>query len=133
NQVELYQHTPFHAGIRSAIVPGWGQGFNMQPVKGSLVFTSFVATTWLALYSTHKYRQSYDDYNAKGVKDDGLYNAYESERTEAYVLGSVAVLIWAFSIVDAAKNAYRPLLAKETSIQIAANDKEGKIVWNRRF
>lgn len=130
---ELARPSPSHAAIRSAFVPGWGQAFNRQSVKGALFFLTFVGTAAGSLSQYRNSRESFDLYKKRGVKESPSYDDYKSQQTRATVLGGVALLAYGLSIVDAYRNAYNPIYSRQTSWDVAWQDEAVEVQWSRKF
>jgi hypothetical protein len=131
--VELYRPSPAAAAVRSALIPGWGQSYNKQQVKGALFFLSFAAATYGSISLYQKSNNSYHSYIQNGQKDDPRYDDYSSERTQAYMLGGTAALLWGVSMIDAYIHGYAPLWSDNSAVQIALVPGEGSVVWRKRF
>lgn len=130
---DLSNRTPTHAAVRSALVPGWGQVFNRDRIKGILFFVTTTASAVGSVLLYNDSRDSYDDYKAQGLKDSSLYDDYEDKRTQAMVLGVAAVVFYTVGIVDAYKKAYQPLYSTKSSVNLALSPTESQIIWERRF
>jgi len=135
---ELGAHKPGNSLARSALIPGWGQAFNGQTTKGVLFFSVFAAATAGSFIRYNKSNQSYNDYLSQGVKGSPKYDDYQTQRTQAYVLGGVAVGIWLFGMFDAYHQAYSPYLSDNNSLQFAFNTGDDNslkstLSWRRRF
>ncbi|MBD3347904.1 MAG: PEGA domain-containing protein, partial [Candidatus Eisenbacteria bacterium] len=52
--IRLSRKTPLGAGLRSAIVPGWGQYYTDQGVKGTLFLTAEIAALSVVLWANEK-------------------------------------------------------------------------------
>lgn len=133
HEVEFSKVAPINSAVRSALIPGWGQQFNRQKVKGTLFFVTFVTSTFGAIHLYSKSQDSYDEYKARGLKDDALFNDYEDQRAQAEVLGGFALLLWAFSITDAYRNAYNPLYSQRVHMELAANTDGPEVRVTKRF
>lgn len=131
--VEFSKVSPTSSAVRSALLPGWGQHFNRQPVKGSVLFLSFAASAFGAFYLNAKAGNTYDDYKARGSKNDPLFDDYEDEKSQATILGMGAGLIWAFSVFDAYRNAYNPLYTREMNLELAYADSETSVRVTKKF
>jgi hypothetical protein len=134
NVVELTAHSPTNASIRSALIPGWGQTFNGEKVKGVVLFCSFVAASVGSWGRYQSATNSFDDYKSRGIKEGSSYDDYKRARTQSLLLGVAALGLWIGSVVDARRNAYHPVLSQNTNIDIAwtASD-EGQVVWRKKF
>ena len=130
---DLSKRDRFNSTVRSAFIPGWGQAFNEQRVKGGALFF----TTSLALAGSiilhNKSKDSFDDYQAEGRINGSKFDDYETERIQSIVLGSAAAALWVYGLIDAYRNAYNPLWSKNTSIELSLLPHESHIHWKRRF
>ena len=131
--VELSNHSPVNAGIRSAIVPGWGQWFNRQPVKASALFVVVAAGVVGTVKTHNRANDAYDAYKAEGLRNGSKYDDYVSARTNMLVLGGATIFLWAYGIFDAYHNAYNPLWSQEPSVQLAALPDGAAVTYRRRF
>jgi hypothetical protein len=131
--IELSNRSPFNAGIRSALLPGLGQRFNRQPVKGAILFTAVAVGLFGTLRTYDKSDDSYEEYEATGNSDDPAYDDYSRFRTQSMVLGGATLAIWIYSVVDAYRNAYNPLVTEDTGVQLALNETGAAVEWRRRF
>lgn len=130
---ELQSHTPVHAAIRSSLIPGWGQGFNGQSIKGMLFFLTFAGTLTGSLIQYQNSNDSFDQYQATGQRNNALFDDHENERLQSTILGVAAGLIYGISIVDAYRNAYQPLWSRDISIDIAMTENEAQLIWKKKF
>jgi len=119
HEIEFTRHSPVASATRSLLVPGWGQYFNRQRTKGTIFFVTTVGAAFASAQVYSKARDSYDSYKATGVRDDSHYDDYRRGRKNALILGGTAVLIWAVSIVDAYRNAYKPLYSQVPTVDVA--------------
>lgn len=131
--IELTTRSPRNAALRSALVPGWGQHFNRQPVKGTLFFLSTVAAAVGGLRLYDKSQDTFDEYERRGEKNSSLYEDYSDERTQAVLLGGLAGVLWVWSGLDAYRNAYTPLYTKDFHVEFALLPEEGVIRFNKKF
>lgn len=131
--IELSNHSPVNAGIRSALLPGWGQQFNRQPVKAAALFVVITVGAFGAVKSYHLSNDDYDKYKAIGNRNDTSYDDYGRHRTQALVLGGATVLLWVYSIFDAYRYAYNPLWGRDPSVQLALTDTGATMNWRRKF
>lgn len=131
--VEMHQRTPRNSGVRSALVPGWGQAFNNEKVKGVVLGLTFFASAYGAVTYYRKSQDTHEDYKARGVASDDLYDDYESELTAASVLGGLAFVLWGYSVIDASRGAYRQLYSQERSVNIVFSDGEPRLKVIQRF
>lgn len=133
HEVELTEHSPANASVRSALIPGWGQSFNGEKKKGAMLFVTATVAAFGAYHLNRKAADSLDTYNSRGVKDGSELDDYNKQHAQSVFLGSTALAIWLFSIFDAYRNAYAPLYSKNTSVQLVLNDEEEMLQWRRKF
>lgn len=131
--IELSNHSPVNAGVRSAFLPGWGQWFNRQPVKATALFVVVTGAAYGAVRTYHQSNSDYDVYKAIGSRNDPSYDDYSRHRTQAIILGSAAATLYLYSIWDAYRNAYNPLWSREPSVQLALRGDGASLQWRRRF
>lgn len=101
--LDLYflKHTRPNAALRSALVPGWGQFFNEQPVKGWVAGTVFFGAVGAYFYYTGRANEYFTDYEARGLSADASYADYEEQKQNAVTALTVAGGAWFLGIVDA--------------------------------
>lgn len=131
--ISFSRHSPGNAALRSALIPGWGQVFNQQRVKGISFFTMTALAATGALSLRSDYRRLYDQYEARGLKDDALYDEYKKKKTQSMALGVAAGLLWLIGIVDAHQNAYNPVFSREGGIEVIADADSTRLEWRKRF
>jgi len=115
--IRLMPKTPLKAGVRSAILPGWGQYYNDQRQKGTLFFLAEVAALGGTLWADVRRQDAMDAFEAArreyrlAEQVDGMDAAYEvmlrkfddlekwdgRRRRLAYV----AAAVWLANVVDA--------------------------------
>ncbi len=93
--------TPTNAAVRSAILPGWGQFFNQQPIKGYITGGAVAGLVTASILMYSKAESTYSDYEKKGSKDDDLYDDYKSEVRTTNILVAITAAAWIYNIVDA--------------------------------
>ncbi len=120
--VELTAHSPSNAAVRSAFVPGWGQGFNNERVKGSIFFLGTLGAVFGSFKLYEKAGDAYDDYKASGLKNSNKYDDYEQYRQQSLILGGAAAVLWIVGIFDAYRHAYQPLYSSARTVDVAFND-----------
>ncbi len=131
--VELTKVSPANSAIRSVFLPGWGQHFNRQRVKGTLFFFTFAAAAAGSLHLRSESKSSFDDYKRRGLKDDPLYDEYEDQKMQSTLLGIGAGILWTLSVFDAYRNAYNPLYTKNIELDLAYQTDETSIRLSRKF
>jgi hypothetical protein len=115
--IKLTRKTRFKAGLRSLLVPGWGQYYSGNNFRGGM-FTLGVISSAAGLYfADKKYQdkrslydiaaQQYFDAGSiserlrlKGVMDSAQRIAYKAE-TDRRALFLVGVGLWTYNIIDA--------------------------------
>ncbi len=131
--IELSNHSPVNAGIRSALLPGWGQQFNRQPVKAAALFMVITVGAFGAVKAYHQSNDDYNKYKSIGNRNDSSFDDYGRHRTQAYVLGGATLGLWVYSIFDAYRYAYNPLWSREHSVEVALLDDGAGVQWHRKF
>lgn len=131
--VPLMEHTPLNASIRSTLVPGWGQSFNGEKRKGSLLFGTTVAAVALSAYFYSSSQHSYDDYKASGRVNNENYDDYTRENALTWAFGSAAAFLWVYSIVNAGNTARRQNRQASLPLQISFNSDEASVQWKKEF
>ncbi len=96
---------------RSLLLPGWGQFYNREPIKGSVLVGGEIVAAGLSAMFHFMGNQAEQDYNALGLESDA--NAFADLRTKAsqnYQLRNIfiytAIGIHLFGIIDATINGY---------------------------
>jgi hypothetical protein len=126
--IDLSDRTPVNAGLRSLILPGWGQFFNDQPLKGYIVAGSAVVTVIGSYLLNEQANGTYNDYLNKGLKNDQLYSDYEMRQQQAMIVSYVAIGVWAYGVADAyifAMNSSRSTKKKNEGLSIIPTFKKG--------
>lgn len=100
-ELDFRGHDPRSAAVRSLLIPGWGQNFNRQPVKGAAFFLLAGGSLAGGLIMDHKARGTYNDYTTKGLKNDSLYDDYQDQRAQANILLGAAAGVWVWGALDA--------------------------------
>jgi len=135
---DVYNHSPGNSALRSALIPGWGQTFNGHNVKGAVLFGAFVGSLLGAVSLNNSANDSFRDYEETGLKDGDKFDSYESKKTQSNILFAAAGLMYVFGIVDAYKNAYKPLWSKNDGFEVVFNQEDenlltGEVRYNKRF
>jgi hypothetical protein len=110
--------TRFKAAFRSLVIPGWGQMYSGQKLRGA-VYTFGAAASLVTLAIVDRnFRDKRDDFNsanaayeqARSIEEKarlkpGVENAqqraYDAETTRNIAFG-VAAVVWALNVIDAA-------------------------------
>ncbi|MDD2524280.1 MAG: hypothetical protein WCS83_02015 [Endomicrobiia bacterium] len=98
---DFSEYTAMNASVRSAIMPGWGQGWNEQTTKGWIVFGVFSLSVFGAFYYYNVAESDYEKYENMGSINGSLYNDYKSSLNTSRTLGVVAIATWVYAVVDA--------------------------------
>ena len=98
---DFSESTALNSALRSAVMPGWGQGWNGQKTKGWIVFGVFAASVFGAFYYLNKSEGDYVSYERLGARSSSYYDDYEKDLNTSRILGCVAVATWIFAVVDA--------------------------------
>ena len=138
---DFSEKTPVNSALRSLILPGWGQFFNLQETKGYIVAgTAFVTVIGsYVLYS--KANKTYEDYENLGIKNSSLYSDYETQQNQAMIVSILAVGTWIYAVADAyitANNTGYGLngeksMLKIDGFKIAMRNKALGVIYNKQF
>ena len=110
----LSQKSPKIAALRSFMFPGGGQFYNDQPIKGSILSSAGIASTYLYLDFSNKYRRS--DNLDSSIKKDYLYkrNRY----------GWWVIIVYIYGLLDAVVEAHLHPFNKVMNENLEASDQE---------
>lgn len=133
HEYDFTTHTPASAAMRSLIIPGWGQSFNGQRTKGIIFFITTVGAAIGGIKLYDKSTRTHREYRNRGVRDDSIYDDYESQRTRAFALGGVAAVLWTAGVIDAYRHAYSRLYSKEASVDVVFVDDGAQITLKKSF
>jgi hypothetical protein len=121
DSVQKETHSPKRAGIYSAILPGWGQGYNHKYWKIPIIWTGFAATGYLIYRNAVPMQKAYNAYiwidqGSEGTppneyatqypsltKLESLYNQY---RHNVELYGLVSAAWYVLNIIDAIVDAH---------------------------
>lgn len=98
---DFSEYTATNAAIRSAVMPGWGQGWNEEELKGWIVFGIFAVSVFGTFYYLNKSEGDYETYRRLGSIDSSYYDDYEKDLNTSRILGGIAIATWIFAILDA--------------------------------
>jgi hypothetical protein len=122
---DFSDYSATNAAIRSAILPGWGQGWNEQEKKGWILFGIFMASACTAFYFNNEAEKSYRLYSEIGAPAGSEYDNYKRNFDTARILGTVAVLTWIYAVVDAyfvAKKEEKKYVSNKINFAVYNND-----------
>ena len=110
----LSQKSPKIAALRSFMFPGGGQFYNDQPIKGSILSSAGIASTYLYLDFSNKYRSS--DYLDSSINKDYLYkrNRY----------GWWVIIVYIYGLLDAVVEAHLHPFNKVMNENLEKSDQE---------
>ena len=110
----LSQKSPKIAALRSFMFPGGGQFYNDQPIKGSILSSAGIASTYLYLDFSNKYRSS--DNLDSSTKKDYLYkrNRY----------GWWVIIVYIYGLLDAVVEAHLHPFNKVMNENLEKSDQE---------
>ena len=98
---DFSEYTATNAALRSAVMPGWGQGWNGQKTKGWIVFGVFAVSVFGTFYYLNKSEGDYVSYERLGARDSSYYDDYEKDLNTSRIFGCIAIATWIFAVVDA--------------------------------
>ena len=110
----LSQKSPKIAALRSFMFPGGGQFYNDQPIKGSILSSAGIASAYLYLDFSNKYRRS--DNLDSSIKKDYLYkrNRY----------GWWVIIVYIYGLLDAVVEAHLHPFNKVMNENLEKSDQE---------
>ena len=110
----LSQKSPKIAALRSFMFPGGGQFYNDQPIKGSILSSAGIASTYLYLDFSNKYSSS--DNLDSSIKKDYLYkrNRY----------GWWVIIVYIYGLLDAVVEAHLHPFNKVMNENLEKSDQE---------
>jgi hypothetical protein len=88
---------------RSLVMPGWGQFYNEQQIRGGVYLASAFALVGLTAYQSGRFSSASEDYNNATSENESAtaYARAASMRSQAYILIGVTAGFWVFNGVDA--------------------------------
>lgn len=89
---------------RAAVLPGWGQFFNNQSMKGIIISAGAIISGGMTAYSIVDQNNKYDKYISANENHDIAYKEAEAAWTTVLIWTIVTAVIYAGGIVDAAMN-----------------------------
>jgi len=97
-----YEKKSINALCRSFILPGWGQFYNKQPVKGTIIVCSEIVLISGAVATYYMSEAYYDIYNTnpKGEPEKYYQLANHCHYISDY-LTLCTVVVWVYSMIDA--------------------------------
>lgn len=115
--IKLKPKTRFKAGLRSLLIPGWGQFYCEDKTKSVIMGISTLGAITAFVIADNDYSNKYDDYkwaknqldNANNIEDRKKYiqlvndrqrKAYDAENLRRDILG-IAIGAWAYNVLDA--------------------------------
>ena len=99
----LETHSRSEAVFRSVVVTGWGQFYNKQVLKGTLLLCGQVILVSGYFYLSKNYNDKYNDYSNSidPSATSRLFDAAESAKQQRNIVGYLAVGMWLTGVVDA--------------------------------
>ncbi|MDD5021281.1 MAG: DUF5683 domain-containing protein [Endomicrobiaceae bacterium] len=122
---DFSDYSASNAALRSALLPGWGQGWNEQETKGWIIFGVFVASACTALHFNNEAEKNYKLYAEIGAPAGSEYDNYKRNFDTARILATVAVLTWIYAVTDAyfvAKKEQKKYVSKKVNLVMYDND-----------
>jgi tetratricopeptide (TPR) repeat protein len=89
---------------RAAVLPGWGQFYNNQIMKGIIISGGMIVAGGLTAYSVVDQHAKYDKYLKTNENHDIAYKEAESAWNTALIWTIVTAVIYAGGVADAALN-----------------------------
>lgn len=95
---------PFDSIWRAAVLPGFGQIYNNQTVKGIIVSGAFIVAAGLSVYNVIDEKAKYEKYKITNENQDIAFKQAQESWTSALIWGILAGAVYAGGIVDAGLN-----------------------------
>ncbi|HDQ25737.1 MAG TPA: tetratricopeptide repeat protein [bacterium] len=89
---------------RSALLPGWGQVYNNQTVKGILFGSAFLTSLGLTIYNINDASLKYNRYINTNENHDIAFKEAEDSNNTAIMWAVILGAVYAGNLVDAALN-----------------------------
>ncbi|MFH1378836.1 MAG: DUF5683 domain-containing protein [bacterium] len=134
-KIYLKRYTPRNAAIKSALLPGWGQYANHREGKAYAIAITEIITLSSAYALFYTAQDKYDEYTDKGLKDDELYDDYESYMQGSLIAGGLSVGIWLYSIAEAYVFARDEIKRRnrESSLRLHYDGTKTVLAYQRKF
>ena len=113
NQIKLNYSTKYgfsKAGWRSLIVPGWGQFYKKQNIKGTLFFGTEVAAIASTMYFQNRYDHNLNQKSQTPILDLQKEYSNRAQKQKLYRNISIGacVAVWVWNVLDASLMDGRP-------------------------
>jgi hypothetical protein len=97
------KRTKTDALVRSLIIPGWGQVYNGDTVKGAAFLGIGAGLVGITVYEYTRFQTAKDNYaGAKNEADSVLtYGRAETAKTQFYALAGITALFWGINGAEA--------------------------------
>ena len=110
----LSQKSPKIAALRSFMFPGGGQFYNGQPIKGAILSSAGIASTYLYLDFSNKYSSS-------GNLDSSIKKDYLYKRNR---YGWWVIIVYIYGLLDAVVEAHLHPFNKVMNENLEKSDQE---------
>lgn len=123
--VDCTHYSALNAAVRSALMPGWGQGWNEQKTKGWIVFGIFACSVTGCILFNREAEKNYSDYEEIGARNSSKYDDYKDNLNISRILGGVALATWIYAVVDAyfvGKSRESLYVRNHFDVQLCSND-----------
>ncbi|HEX9916486.1 MAG TPA: DUF5683 domain-containing protein [candidate division Zixibacteria bacterium] len=151
--IDLKSKNRLKAGLRSALIPGWGQFYCEEKGKSFIMGISTLGGVVAFVLADNDYSNKYDDYvwarnrfdsnkeaekweEYKQLLDEKQREAYDAENLRRATLG-IAIGIWAYNVLDAVLffpyNEEETLATKESKVALELNQGTPSLVFTKKF
>ena len=124
-KIDCTHYSALNAAVRSALMPGWGQGWNEQKTKGWIVFGIFAGSVAGCILFNREAEKNYSDYEEIGARNSSKYDDYKDNLNISRILGGVALATWIYAVVDAyfvGKSRESLYVRNHFDVQLCSND-----------
>lgn len=120
---------------RSAIMPGWGQFYNEQNVRGGIYVATAFTLVGLTAYQYGRFSLASDDYQSATSENESAtaFSRAESMRTQAYLLIGVTAGFWVFNAVDAYFGGREEAVVKRERVAVGFSPLPGGVLAGARL
>jgi len=135
----IYKSAKFAPIWRSALIPGWGQLYKQESVKGSFIMGSELALLSSSLFFAYK-GKDFADKEENEIFDMDKRETYRNNKDLAYSISMVSIIgasvVYIYNLYDSFSNGGErkyTSLESENPFYIAFQSNQLSLAWNYRF
>ena len=137
--MSIYNTKKFAPIWRSIIIPGWGQFYKKQKIKGTLILSSEIILFSSSLFFAYKGSEFFDKENNE-MFDMDKRKIYRDNKDLAYNISMFSLIgtsaIYIFNLYDSITSDGEPSFTsheKNLPFNVAFNDEQFRVVWSYKF